>query len=95
MTGSYSGRFSIKSICVLLCVLIGFSFALQFLGTNDVYAADNGMSAWVQNDDNPDHKVIGFNFWGIKDGDSVDVSFSVSKYDFSINSKSKGITINS
>ncbi|MBQ1744105.1 MAG: hypothetical protein II046_04075, partial [Clostridiales bacterium] len=39
MTGSYSGRFSLKSICMLLCVLIGMSFALQFFGTNDVEAA--------------------------------------------------------
>lgn len=63
MTGSYSGRFSIKSVCLFLCILIGFSFALQFFGTNDVYAG--GYDAGIQSTDgDSDHVIIYVNSWG-------------------------------
>ena len=61
MTGSYSGRFSIKSVCLFLCILIGFSFALQFFGTNDVYAAGN--EAGVNSVEDSDHVIIYVNSW--------------------------------
>ena len=49
MTGSYSGRFSLKSICMLLCVLIGMSFALQFFDVQDVQAAGTAGTVEVKN----------------------------------------------
>ena len=56
MTGSYSGRFSLKSICMLLCVLIGMSFALQFVEVHDVYAAGMWSNAYGESD--PDEAYI-------------------------------------
>ena len=50
MTGSYSGRFSLKSICMLLCVLIGMSFALQFVDVQDVQAAGANVEFKIYDD---------------------------------------------
>ena len=49
MTGSYSGRFSLKSICLLLCMLIGFSYAFVFYGSQDVQAAGTAGTVKVSN----------------------------------------------
>ena len=92
MTGSYSGRFSLKSICMLLCVLIGMSFALQFVEVQDVHAADYSFWTWSSRDD---ECSFGFNFWGLTSGTKVKMTFSVSKSEFYVASKSSGITVDS
>ena len=50
MTGSNSGRFSLKSICLLLCMLIGFSYALQFYDSHDVQAAGANVEFKIYDD---------------------------------------------
>ena len=50
MTGSYSGRFSLKSICLLLCMLIGFSYAFVFYDSQDVQAAGANVEFKIYDD---------------------------------------------
>ncbi|MBR4403789.1 MAG: hypothetical protein IKT10_01620, partial [Clostridiales bacterium] len=64
MTGSNSGRFSLKSICLLMCMLIGFSYAFVFYSSQDVYAA--GTAGTI--------KVSGAGAWGDEGGFNVDIS---------------------
>ena len=79
MTGSYSGRFSIKSVCLFLCILIGFSFALQFFGTNDVYA---GVWYGAYNEGDPDSVIVQFGLYDYKKGDVVTVTLDPDKSEF-------------
>ena len=80
MTGSYSGRFSLKSICMLLCVLVGMSFALQFVEVHDVYAAGMWSNAYGESD--PDEAYIQFGFYGFNDGDEITFTIEPDKNDF-------------
>ena len=51
MSGSYSGRDPRKFLCVFLSIIIGFSFAINLFGSQDVNAEDqevsyNGYDNW-------------------------------------------------
>ena len=84
MTGGYSGRFSLKFLCVLVCAFFSFSIAVNCFDSHDVRADGEGMSVWTQNTGNPDEKIIGFNFWGLQEGDEVSVHFDCSRCTFQI-----------
>lgn len=73
MTGSYSGRFSIKSVCLFLCILIGFSFALQFFGTNDVNAASSVSFKWTNTWNSNDAGEFLITASGYADGTKVKI----------------------
>ena len=48
MSGSFSGRFSRKMLCTFMCIILGFSFAINLFGSYDV-SADGGAAAWFNN----------------------------------------------
>ena len=79
MSGSYSGRDPRKFLCVFLSFLIGFSFAINLFGTQDVNA-DGGMNCWQEYAEDNFFR-FGFNCWNYEEGDVIKivVNFSVAE----------------
>ena len=93
MSGRFSGRFSLKPLCLLLCFIIGFSFAINTIETKEVNAAP-GWDYWKQNSGDDDSLTIGFTIWGLDSGDKVEVTFSIDRDYFDVSGGS-GVNITS
>lgn len=76
MSGSFSGRFSRKMLCTFMCIILGFSFAINLFGSYDV-SADGGAAAWFNNQwDDPDVGKIGITCWGYSEGETIQVTIA-------------------
>ena len=75
MSGGYSGRFSLKFLCALVCAFFAFSIAVNCFESHDV-RADGSISigdSWYSGD------FAGFSFIvsGFSEGQNVDIAFLV------------------
>ena len=62
MSGGYSGRFSLKFLCALICAFFAFSIAVNCFESHDV-RADGGVECGVNSRD-ADSAVVYVNSWG-------------------------------
>ena len=94
MSGSYSGRFSLRLLCITLCAVIGFSFAVCFSGTEDVYA-DGGIWANAYGEGDMDEGIVQFGLFGYNKGDVVKVHIETNKNEMGYNGYSgpKGFSL--
>ena len=81
MSGGYSGRFSLKFLCALVCAFFAFSIAINSFESHDV-RADPNMWAGSYNDSGDDNQCINFGVYGLNQGDVVRVTIELSVNDF-------------
>ena len=61
MSGGYSGRFSLKFLCALVCAFFAFSIAVNCFESHDVRANESaGMNCWKEYADDNSFR-FGFN----------------------------------
>ena len=83
MSGSYSERFSLRLLLLVLCAAIGFSFAVCFSETENVYA-DGGMWAGAYNEGDLDEAIVQFGFYEFNEGDKINFILEPNKNEFDL-----------
>lgn len=74
MSGGYSGRFSLKFLCALVCAFFAFSIAVNCFESHDV-RADGWATAWFNSQwDDADVGKVGISSWGFNSGDVIQVT---------------------